>query len=830
MMEENTPADPSLPTILGGIDPGELLARGMQSAKMSGSGAHGWESPETAEAARLFPGYEVLRLLGRGGMGAVYQARQIELDRLVAIKLLPLEISVDKDFADRFRREARAMAKLNHPHIITVFDFGQTSDGHLFFAMEFVEGANLHDVIHGPGLAPDQALSIAAQVCTALAYAHGKGVVHRDIKPANVMIGTDGQVKVADFGLARLTDTSATDFGHTMTGTVMGTPDYMAPEQKRGMNVDHRADIYSLGVMLYEMLCRETPQGAFELPSHRTGCDPRLDAIVLKAMQQTPDRRYQSTQEMKADVESARSPLPAASLPPTAAPHPLPKALPRTPSMAAAPGSAKKSRTSLVVASTVVFAVLLGAAVFFLKNYGRDASPGTGKVTGGASTTPVANPAPAEPWQDVLRDRVRFPTRNGAPLVPEAGGFIIDGEIPLSSLTAHDGAMRCRFIPRNLIAVYFRRGAGDGYYEIWFWPDGTKAHFIHHQNREDKNGQNVRIWTLPRPLRDGEPAEAELRCVAGTFTFTMNGALLGSEKVNDLPPGEFWFSSNGEALLQSVEYLDLDTARSASPPVGASTSVTATKDAPFVNSLGMKFVPVPITGGPTGGQRVLFSVWETRVQDYEVFAKETKREWPNPGFEQGPTHPAVNVSWEDATAFCAWLTERERKAGKLGANEAYRLPSDHEWSCAVGIGEREEAAKLPNEKDGKIADVFPWGSVWPPPKGAGNYAGEELRPALAAGKYFWIKGVLAGYRDDFVETAPVGSFAANRFGLFDMGGNVWQWCEDWFDKEQKDRGLRGASWDNYDRDGLLSSHRTHNAPGHRGYVDSFRCVVGVSAR
>ena len=657
--DETPPAqpDPSLPTNLGGIDPGELLARGMHSAKMSGGGAHGWEPPTPEEVAHLFPSYEILSMLGRGGMGAVYKARQTALDRLVAIKLLPLEISVDQAFADRFRREARAMAKMNHPHIISVFDFGQTAEGHLFFAMEFVEGANLHDIIHGPGLAPDQALSIAVQICTALAYAHGKGVVHRDMKPANVMVDTDGQVKVADFGLARLTDTSGTDYGHTMTGTVMGTPDYMAPEQMKGMNVDHRADIYSLGVMLYEMLCRETPRGAFDLPSARTGCDPRLDKIVLKAMQQAPERRYQSTQEMKADVETARTPLPA-SPPPAAAQRPLPKALPRAPKLAGAPASAKKSRAPLLVASAVALAVLAGAAVFISKRGAKE---------------------------------------EGAP-----------------------------------IGQASRLPAGES----------------------------------PQP-----------------------------------PP------ASGTLALQS-----------------------ATKDAPFVNTLGMKFVPVPITGGPTGGQRVLFSVWETRVQDYEVFAKETKREWPKPGFEQGPTHPAVHVSWEDATAFCAWLTERERKAGKLGATEHYRLPSDHEWSCAVGIGEREEAAKLPNEKEQKIADVFPWGSVWPPPAGAGNYAGGELQPAVAAGKYSNIESVLSGYRDGFVETAPAGSFPANRFGLFDLGGNAWEWCEDWYDDKKERRLLRGASWDYGDRVHLLAAKRNPDGPTDRSNHIGFRSVVAMSAR
>ena len=170
-------------TALHKIRPEEMLARAMRTAKISGAGGTHWTPPTPEEMAHLFPHYEILSMIGRGGMGAVCQARQIELDRLVALKLLPLEISVNQDFADRFRREARAMAKLNHPNIISVHDFGQTAEGHLFFAMEFVEGANLHDIIHGPGLDAEHALSIAGQVCIALAYAHGKGVVHRDMKP-----------------------------------------------------------------------------------------------------------------------------------------------------------------------------------------------------------------------------------------------------------------------------------------------------------------------------------------------------------------------------------------------------------------------------------------------------------------------------------------------------------------------------------------------------------------------------------------------------------------------------------------------------------------------
>jgi formylglycine-generating enzyme required for sulfatase activity len=145
----------------------------------------------------------------------------------------------------------------------------------------------------------------------------------------------------------------------------------------------------------------------------------------------------------------------------------------------------------------------------------------------------------------------------------------------------------------------------------------------------------------------------------------------------------------------------------------------------------------------------------------------------------------------------------------------------------VGIGEREVAAKLPTDKAGKITNTFPWGNRWPPPKGAGNYAGEESRPVQAK---FNIKAPIAGYNDGFENTSPVGSFAANRFGLYDMGGNVWQWCGDWFDKNQKDRVVRGASWNAGDRNLLLSSNRGSGTPGNRNANCGFRCVVSVSAR
>jgi hypothetical protein len=261
----------------------------------------------------------------------------------------------------------------------------------------------------------------------------------------------------------------------------------------------------------------------------------------------------------------------------------------------------------------------------------------------------------------------------------------------------------------------------------------------------------------------------------------------------------------------------------------------ANRDRPWTNSLGQIFVPVPDT-------KVLFCIWDTRVQDFEVFASATGHDatagmysvgsdrwkqrgatWKSPGFSQGPTHPVCGVSWEDAQAFCRWLTERERGEGRLGSNQSYRLPTDAEWSVAVGLGQ--ESGATPKDKDGKTKGVYPWGGQWPPPSGAGNYAGSEAADSQWPSDWKTIEG----YQDGYPRTSPAGRFRANSLGLFDMGGNVWQWCEDWYDGEQKHRVLRGASWlDNFP-DRLLSSYRRNLTPGGRYGFIGFRCVLGVGS-
>jgi formylglycine-generating enzyme required for sulfatase activity/tetratricopeptide (TPR) repeat protein len=231
----------------------------------------------------------------------------------------------------------------------------------------------------------------------------------------------------------------------------------------------------------------------------------------------------------------------------------------------------------------------------------------------------------------------------------------------------------------------------------------------------------------------------------------------------------------------------------------------------YVNTLGMRFVPVP-------GVNVLFSVWDTRVQDYEAFVRETRQEWPYSRYNVESTHPVVAVSWEEATAFCAWLTRKERSDGRLKSSQSYRLPTDAEWSVAVGLGH--EIGNTPNQKSEKIKGVYPWGTQWPPPRGAGNYGGEE----------FGFPYPIPGYIDGYECTSPVGSFPANQFGLFDMGGNVKQWCEDWSRDDQGYRAVRGSSCGDHEPSSLLSSYRIGLEPNEQYTNTGFRCVLDMGGR
>jgi serine/threonine protein kinase len=658
----------------------DVLLSPPTGAKPATASAGRWEPPSAQELSALLPQYEIESMLGRGGMGAVYKGTQIALDRPVAIKILSNQLEdADASFAERFKNEAKAMAKLSHPGIVGVYDFGEAEVGRfvleapsgerraedsppypklLYIVMEFVEGTDVAKMLsQQKRLHTEHAMAITAHVCDALAYAHERGIIHRDIKPANIMVGYDGVVKVADFGLAKMTHSQ--NSGLTQSGMAMGTLHYMAPEALMlGSAVDHRADIYAVGVMLYQMLTGKVPQGLFELPSLQVpGLDPRYDGIIGKALREDRELRYPTVLAMRHDLDA-------------------------------------------ILTQPVV------------------------------KVEPSAEKAPA-----ALQTQARPQRPGGQPYRPPQPEVIV---------------------------------------------------------RTEKKSALL-LWMLMIAMSG----------IAGWLV------LKDSMKSGALPSQEA--PAMADTTSPSVE----------SPPPLGDKFAGVTKDVPFVNSLGMKFVPVP-------GTKVLMCIHETRRQDYAAYALENKDvnpRWKNervdwyPEFVPTDAHPVFPVNWNDAKAFCAWLGRKE--------GCSYRLPTDREWSVAVGVGDKEDESKSPEDLAAQLPGVFHWGTQWPPPPGAGNFKGTEAM-ALDRGA-----GVLSDYTDNFPGPAPVMSFPPNPIGLHDLGGNISEWCEDWFNEEQKDKVLRSSAWYLGSGKGnvnLLASQRTHLPPDYAGGNNGrgFRCVIELT--
>ncbi len=272
--------------------------------------------------------YEVLGELGQGAMGVVYKAKDPLIDRQVAIKTINLSLAGDEldEYEGRFYQEAKAAGRLNHPNIVTIYDVGKSGDI-AYIAMEFLQGRELRDIMRDDGDMPvDQILDVVAQVASGLAYAHEHGIVHRDIKPSNIMVIRDGHVKITDFGIARMASSAV----RTQTGMVLGSPKYMSPEQVLGKDIDQRSDIFSLGVMLYEMLTREAPfygenvnaimyQTLNAVPkspgSLNLGVPEMLNFIVAKALAKERDDRYQNAKDFAADLRACREVIPRSTQP-----------------------------------------------------------------------------------------------------------------------------------------------------------------------------------------------------------------------------------------------------------------------------------------------------------------------------------------------------------------------------------------------------------------------------------------------------------------------------------------------------------------------------------
>ncbi len=564
--------------MVGGICPA-CVARTMQRDFFANMDA---EIEEKEPLSLNVQGYEIQELIGGGGMGEVYRAVLTARGKVVAMKVVSGRLTRDPEVTARFEAEVAALGQLSHHHVVRVLDHGETANGRHFLVMEYVDGCDLRRLLRAQRLELERALDIFLKVCAGVSHAHQRGLVHRDIKPANILIGADGTVKVADFGLAKTLVENSTAYGFTQTRDTFGTPYYVAPEVTRSAGTaDVRADIYALGVLLYELLTGSVPMGQFTPLSEKTGLDKKIDTIVCHALADDPQRRLSSVQEMASAVEKI------------ATQHRL--------------GHAKKARSRRVLAVAAAFLVMgLGGA---------------------------------------------------------AGAWIRDGRLTTS--------LRSRAEPRQ-----------------------------------------------------------------------------------------------------------------------------ATRAQPWENSLGMRFVPLP-------GTQLLFAQHETRVRDFTAYIRTRQAalpgwraelpdspaspedgpsSWARPGFPQTPDHPVCGISQIEARFFCNWLTTQELAAGWLKENQAYRLPTDAEWS---------QAALLTQDPGPDAPATIPAPTTLLP---VGNFAGPEARHYP-----LWPARLPTDAPEDpYACTAPVGRFPANALGLQDLSGNVAEWTETRLTpppgRPANLYSLRGGSW------------------------------------
>lgn len=1001
-----------------------------------------WEPPLASEVATMLPegSYAVECLIGRGGMGAVYQGMQIRLKRPVAIKLMRQDHGADERFRLRFQREALLLASLDHPGIVKVIDCGEAGPDLLYIVMELVDGVNLMEVIRSGGVSEKRALDIVEQVCSALRFAHDSGIVHRDIKPSNILLSRDGRARIADFGLAMALDPESD--GSEDSG--IGTPSYAAPEQMRANGlVDQRADLYAVGVMIYQMLTGNLPQDRWKPPSEVVAVDPTWDKIVSKALESMPQDRFsgaEAMQEMLSRISPVdpqrirrrrRLPLLISAAvivllavglflfirENKASGYPNPKvwvdATPELRKTAQRYGYGVVRKSGLEITEDAhldladrrhfkdvsIRVTYSGSVSLGLRGtrdeyyFGGVRSDGEAVITMGfmyPDTRPNFKPASfslgksynptsehelvfvargetLQLWLDgrlvtTLQDRslesgmlslrvrpkpevttrimrVEYaalgsqaspasrpvhgfnpkvgtiahrltspdfkwgaPTLLGADVnsaADDSGAHISADSLILTYQSSRDGFLRFYECRRSNTNEPFRNpkvvpGVSENWVGWpWISPDRRTLLFVSPSGPDHMgSAQDIYMSRRADPNRPWDPlvnlqtvnsfTHDQSPCLSSDGLSLYFGSLRrggfgghdlwrASRKTQDLPFGDItnlgssvntyiqdrdmhlavddrtllfvrmlaedpwldsvlhvaipdgqgayhveaidlpvkgmitdpcispdgetlWFAWNGPVGQGARDLWQIQRVPKQAKDITGQYPALASRDAPYQNSLGMRLVPVPITGETNAGNSVLFSIWETRVADYTVFLKETGRKWPGAPLNQDPMLPAGNLSWDDSQLFCQWLTEREQRMGKIPADWRYRLPSDHEWSCAAGIGDLEDPETPVAKKAGQLWGVYAWGDSWPPPENSANFAGEEARGLIDSPSYGNFKWVITRYRDPFIEAAPVASFPANPQGLYDLSGNVWECCEDMRNPPLNQRVMRGHSF------------------------------------
>ena len=734
-----------------------------------------------AAERKFFGRYTLQRELGRGGMGLVWLALDEKLDEQVALKFLPDLVARDREAIAELKDETLCCRKLRHPGIVAVYGFEEEA-GAAAIVMEYVDGATLSDLkIEQPGrfFEVAQIQTLVSQLCDALDYAHRDArLVHRDIKPRNLMLGADGRLKLMDFGLARTVADSLSRV--SVKNAASGTPPYMSPQQIAGRPATVADDIYALGATLYDLL---------------TGKPPFLGVNIYEQVKsEIPPR----VSERRAELGIGTAPIPHSWNETIAA------CLAKDP--AQRPQSAGELAQRLSGTRQVIQPVPQAVASVV-------ATPASAASAPVPQFDQAAIPKVIKFECPHCGQRISATAKEqGQPgRCPEcAKGFMVPREQGEAGMAKEEGPQEEQVETAQVPEVAPSLPAAP--------EKAEKVEIIWKSVPEDPQ--------VPEVTRSPHNKSVFVTTV---ILATMLVGVAG-----------WWFGIEAPKRAE--------TARVARAPA------SATKEKPFVNSLGMEFVPVAGTG-------VLFCRVKTRVKDFGAYAREAgyvqrggiyvmkvnksadgsygqewemdpNASWESPGFVQGPEYPVVGVSWEDANAFCAWLTKHDHAAGVLPAGASYRLPGDEEWSRAVGTGK------------------YPWGNAFPPPRDAGNYGDAAYLKLLSSlsGGTKWSGG-FSEVNDGYERTSPVGSVAANRLGIFDLGGNAWEWCRDEYRASMNDadalekvpllkvergsdgtpyRVLRGGSWNYAVEIPLRSSYRNVGHPTNPSDSNGFRCVLVVS--
>jgi eukaryotic-like serine/threonine-protein kinase len=832
---------------------------------------------EVSATIPLIPDHEVLRVIGRGAYGEIWLARSLT-GALRAVKVV-YRSTFESERA--FQREFQGMSSFEpisraHAGFVDILHVGRTRE-YLYYIMELaddhVAGRNIEILNYAPRtlktdldrqkrLSASESIQLGLSLTDALQALHAHSLTHRDIKPSNIIF-VDGVPKLADIGLVAATGQRS----------FVGTEGYVPPE---GPGTPE-ADIFSLGKLLYEISSGKDRLDFPEIDS-RLSMRPdkeallRLNEVLVKACANDPRKRYGSAAQMRDDLAALKQG----------------ERRPR-----------EKSRIKMAAVALSILLIAGIAFTIWSRSPGpampdlnlqvtiRTEPPGAlvlleDHIKKSPTTFDELEPRKYKlrimtPGYDAIETIIDLGSgKSFEPpvfrLARSKGALDVQSDPPGAqfSLSSDDGQIsragvapeKIADLPTGKYVLIAKRGDWEirddveiqrgetarksfafvnGLVSITSEPAGAEV--LVDGTLRGRTPLRIELPARPHELvaqLDGWPAERQRLAVEGHhensahFVFANgsvkitsapggatvlgNGHELGQTPlvIEEVKPGEVNYdlrlagykltSITGQVEAQQQTFLAARLEKIAGPEPGQA----------WTNSLGMKFVPL-------GDVRI--SIWETRVQDYEAFCRATGRRLDPPDFAQNATHPVVKVNWFDANAFCKWLTEKEHDEGVIEDRQFYRLPTDLEWSAAVGLPN--ERGATPEARDGKIRNEFPWGKQWPPPSGAGNYSDRSAK----------LRGVtvIENYIDNYPATSPVGSFKPNPLGIYDLGGNVWEWCADSYKgasdspaSARRDWGvLRGSSWATSNRLEMQSSYRNVVDRNDRDVIYGFRCILAT---